>query len=131
MICIKMFIPERNIYQKFALFLIQILLKSSPVSGDTAGKIDLLSYDGRVLRILELKKPDSEETMLRCVLEGYTYMKTVDGEKLLGEWKFPEDTTIKASPFVFRNGAQHQEMMENIMLRRIKRYKRKQRRNFG
>jgi hypothetical protein len=29
-----MFIPERNIYQKFALFLIQILLKSSPVSGD-------------------------------------------------------------------------------------------------
>jgi hypothetical protein len=81
--------------------------------GDAAGKIDLLSYDGRVLRILELKKPDSEETMLRCVLEGYTYMKTVDGEKLLGEWKFPEDTTIKASPFVFRNGAQHQEMMEN------------------
>ena len=38
--------------------------------------------------------------MLRCVLEGYTYMKTVYGEKLLGEWKFPEDTTIKASPFV-------------------------------
>lgn len=80
--------------------------------GDAAGKIDLLSYNGRVLRILELKKPDSVETMLRCVLEGYTYMMTVDGMKLLDEWKLPGDTAIKASPFVFRNGIQHREMQE-------------------
>lgn len=93
--------------------------------GDAAGKIDLLSYDGDVLRILELKKPDSVETMLRCVLEGYTYMMTVDrakllGEwsmssnraKLLGEWSISSDTVIKSSPFVFRNGLQYQEMQE-------------------
>lgn len=81
--------------------------------GDTAGKIDLLSYDGQVLRILELKKPDSVETMLRCVLEGYTYMKTVNGEKLIEEWELPKDTIIKASPFVFKNGVQYQEMLED------------------
>ena len=79
---------------------------------DVAGKIDLLSYNGDVLRILELKKPDSVETMLRCVLEGYTYMMTVDREKLLTEWNMPSDTVIKASPFVFRNGLQYQEMQE-------------------
>lgn len=80
--------------------------------GDVAGKIDLLSYNGDVLRILELKKPNSVETMLRCILEGYTYMMTVDRTKLLAEWKMPSDTVIKASPFVFRNGLQYQEMQE-------------------
>lgn len=81
--------------------------------GDVAGKIDLLSYNGDVLRILELKKSDSVETMLRCVLEGYTYMMTVDKVKLLDEWEMPSDTVIKASPFVFRNGLQYQEMQED------------------
>ena len=61
---------------------------------DVAGKIDLLSYDGSTLFILELKKPDSEESMLRCVLEGFTY------------------TIIKPSPFVFRNKLQHEQMTE-------------------
>lgn len=88
----------------------QIPLKSKRT--DVAGKIDLLSYDGHILRILELKKPDSTETMLRCVLEGYTYMRTVDSKKILADWEMPRDTLIKASPFVFKNGIQHQEMKE-------------------
>ena len=45
---------------------------------DKAGKIDLLAYDGKILRMLELKKPHTGETMLRCVLEGYTYLRTAD-----------------------------------------------------
>ena len=79
---------------------------------DVAGKIDLLSYDGCTLYILELKKPDSEESMLRCVLEGFTYMQTVNKEKLLENFNLPADTTIKASPFVFRNKLQHEQMSE-------------------
>ena len=82
------------------------------VRTDVAGKIDLLGYDGRTLRILELKKPDSIETMLRCVLEGFTYMKTVDTKKLLKDFDLPADTLIKASPFVFKDGEQHKEMQE-------------------
>ena len=86
------------------------------VRGDKAGKIDLLAYneneEEKTLRILELKKPDSEETMLRCVLEAYTYLKVVDKDKLLKDFGLPEDTEIKACPFVFYDGEQHQEMKE-------------------
>lgn len=89
----------------------QIPLKAE--SGDKAGKIDLLSYDGRTLHILELKKPDSKETMLRCILEGYTYLHTVDQEKLLSDFSLPRDTVVKASPFVFIGSVQHQEFMED------------------
>ena len=40
------------------------------VQKDDVGKIDLLAYNEKekTLKILELKKPDSKETMLRCVL---------------------------------------------------------------
>ncbi len=79
---------------------------------DRAGKIDLFAYDGSTLRILELKEPDSTETMLRCVLEGYTYLRTVDSEKLLRDFSLPADTQMKACPFVFWNSRQHREMEE-------------------
>ena len=87
----------------------QTPLKSG--AGDEAGKIDLLSFDGKIMRILELKKPDSKETMLRCVLEGYTYLKTVNTDKLINDFEHKlEDVILKASPFVFYGGEQHKEM---------------------
>ncbi len=79
---------------------------------DKAGKIDLLSYDGKVLRILELKEPCSTESMLRCVIEGFTYMKTVDKQKLLKSFDLPDNTELVANPLVFINGHQHDEMDE-------------------
>lgn len=79
---------------------------------DVAGKIDLLSYDGKTMYILELKKPDSIETMLRCVLEGFTYMKTANTEKLLKDFNLPYDTKVVACPFVFLDGEQHKELEE-------------------
>ena len=89
----------------------QTPLKSN--ANDEAGKIDLLSFDGKIMRILELKKPDSKETMLRCVLEGYTYLKTVNSDKLITDFGYnPEETLLKASPFVFYGGEQHKEMAQ-------------------
>ena len=84
------------------------------IQTDKAGKIDLLAYNEneKTLRILELKKPDSKETMLRCVLEAYTYLKIVDKAKLLKDFGLPENTKIKACPFVFYDGEQHKEMKE-------------------
>lgn len=79
---------------------------------DVAGKIDLLSYDGTYLRILELKKLDNTETMLRCVLEAYTYMEIVNKSELLKSFELPETTFVKASPFVFKNSIQYFEMQE-------------------
>lgn len=88
----------------------QTPLKSSVHDRET-GKIDLLSYDGKVMRILELKKPDSKETMLRCVLEGFTYLKTADCPKLISDFGYePSRVSVKASPFVFYGGSQHREM---------------------
>ena len=85
------------------------------IRADKAGKIDLLAYneEEKTLRILELKKPDSEETMLRCVLEAYTYLKVVDRAKLLKDFGLPEDTEIKACPFVFYDGEQYKEMQQD------------------
>ena len=81
---------------------------------DNAGKIDLLGYDGKTLRILELKTPDSTETMLRCVLEGFTYLQTIkDQDKFLKDFSLPENTEIIACPFVFSNGAQKREMEDD------------------
>lgn len=88
----------------------QTPLKSS--QGDNAGKIDLLAYDGKVLRILELKKPDTNETMLRCVMEGYTYLKTADCRKLSEDFCLPIDTVIKACPFVFWDSVPYKEYKE-------------------
>ena len=84
------------------------------VQKDDVGKIDLLAYNEKekILRILELKKPDSKETMLRCVLEAYTYLRIVDKAKLLKDFDLPEDTIVKACPFVFFEGEQYKEMQE-------------------
>ena len=87
------------------------------IRADKAGKIDLLAYNEKenpkTLRILELKKLDSKETMLRCVLEAYTYLKIVDKAKLLKDFSLPEDTKIKACPFVFYGKEQYKEMQED------------------
>ena len=84
------------------------------IRADKAGKIDLLAYneEEKILRILELKRPNSDETMLRCVLEAYTYLKVVDKVKLLKDFGLPEDTEIKACAFVFYDGKQRKEMKE-------------------
>ena len=85
------------------------------IQTDKAGKIDLLAYneEEKILRILELKRPDSKETMLRCVLEAYTYLKVVDKDKLLKDFGLPKNTKIKACPFVFYDGEQYKEMQED------------------
>ena len=90
----------------------QTPLKSN--ADDEAGKIDLLSFDGKIMRILELKKPDSKETMIRCVLEGYTYLKTANKDRLISDFGYkPEAVILKASPFVFYGSEQHKEMVQS------------------
>lgn len=81
---------------------------------DKAGKIDLLVYNRskKLLYLLELKKPRSKETMLRCALESYTYLRTIDQAKLLADFGLPADTQIQATPFVAFKKFQYKEMME-------------------
>jgi len=98
----------------------QIPLKNNQT--DTAGKIDLLSYDDTIpaLRILELKQPKNQrETLLRCVLEAYTYSQMVDTNKLIKDAQnhfkklnIPDNTTIIACPLFFKNSLQWKEFDE-------------------
>ena len=65
------------------------------------GKVDLLAYQEKTatLVLIELKKPDNEETLLKAVLEVFTYSKLMDQPKLKrefqakfkGKFKMPTD----------------------------------------
>ena len=117
MIAMKLFDFSQNKGKVFDIIgkIIDYQTPLKNVRGDKAGKIDLLAYneEEKTLRILELKKPDSEETILRCVLEAYTYLKVVDKAKLLKDFELPEDTILKTCPFVFVDGAQYKEIQED------------------
>ena len=79
------------------------------------GKIDLLSVNNRTrcVYILELKKEDSKETMLRCVLEAYTYSRIVSRNKLLKDFGIEEGYKLKASPLVYVGSVQYNEFFDN------------------
>ncbi len=117
-VAIKLFNQSKNGY--IYDFIGEIIDYQTPLKSsrkDVAGKIDLLSYDkdNKVIHILELKKPNSTETMLRCVLEGHTYLRTVDSEKLISDFrKFQDKPVIKANPFVFKcvESNPYQEMQQ-------------------
>ena len=116
-IAMKLFDSSKNRGKVFDIIgkIIDYQIPLKNVRGDKAGKIDLLAYNEKekTLRILELKRPDSKETMLRCVLEAYTYLKVVDKAKLLKDFGLPEDTKIKACPFVFFGEEQYKEMQQD------------------
>lgn len=83
----------------------------------SAGKIDLLSvnHQTKTIYILELKRSNAKkpETMLKCVLEAYTYLQIVNGDKLKKDFDLPNDYTLQANPLVFHGDVQWQEMQEN------------------
>lgn len=119
MIAMKLFDSSQNQGKVFDIIgkIIDYQTPLKDIQTDKAGKIDLLAYNEKenpkTLRILELKRPNSDETMLRCVLEAYTYLKVVDKDKLLKDFGLPKNTKIKACAFVFYGGEQHQEMQKN------------------
>lgn len=88
-----------GMYNKSFDFIGEILNYQIPLKNkqtDKVGKIDLLSFDDNNLHILELKKPDNtEDTLLRCVLEVYTYWETVDKNKLNEDYRFQNKSVRK------------------------------------
>ena len=116
-IAMKLFDSSQNQGKVFDIIgkIIDYQTPLKDIQTDKAGKIDLLAYNEneKTLRILELKRPDSKETMLRCVLEAYTYLKVVDKAKLLKDFGLPKNTKIKACPFVFYGKEQYKEMQED------------------
>ena len=65
------------------------------------GKIDLISYneETKTFHLIELKYISNKETLLRAILEVYTYSQKVDQVKLIADYikdyKFKKSKTIK------------------------------------
>ena len=76
----KLLFYQREVDGLGYIFDYQTPLKAA--KSDSYGKIDLLGYnvDNKCYSVIELKyRPSgSEETLLRCVLEAYTYYKLLD-----------------------------------------------------
>jgi len=83
---------------------------------DSIGNIDLVSRNGDTLYILELKKPSSRESMLRCILEAYTYYLSIGSlNKFITS--FDDEGTIKRvaiAPLIFKNRSRHGSPWRNI-----------------
>jgi hypothetical protein len=81
---------------------------------DSAGKIDLLSYnkEENTACLLELKRPGSDETLLRCALEAYTYRKTVDKEKLLCDFGI-EGAVLRTGVLVFKDCLAYRDFQDD------------------
>ena len=80
----------------------QVPLKD--IKDDKLGEIDLLAHnkDTNEVYILELKKPQSPETLLRCILEVYTYSKIVDQNRLLKDFNL-EGNNIRKAVVIFED----------------------------
>lgn len=88
----------------------QVPLKSK--QSDNAGKIDLMTFDDAtgILRLIELKAPKSKETLLRCVLEIFTYYKTADTNGLLESYDLVDKCKeIRICPLFFKDSTQDKE----------------------
>lgn len=92
------------------------------VCDDTAGKIDLLAYAEKenVLYVLELKKSDSKETLLRCIMEIYTYYKQINGDKLLKDYSLSEDCTIVPAVLIYKETPAADKVSSSLSQKLIK-----------
>lgn len=101
------------------LFDYQIPLKRDDTNKVKAGKIDLVSWKTDVLYIVELKRASSVETLLRCVLEAYTYAKSIYGRKFIedlrvrGEYK-AENMRIVPCVMVFNGSKPGEEYCQMV-----------------
>lgn len=92
------------------------------VCDDTAGKIDLLAYAEKenVLYVLELKKSDSKETLLHCIMEIYTYYKQINGDKLLKDYSLSEDCTIVPAVLIYKETSAADKVSSSLSQKLIK-----------
>lgn len=84
----------------------QVPLKRS-AKDEGVGKIDLVSVDGSKLYVIELKVDTSEETLLRCAMEVFTYCRQANREQLMKDY---HATEIVPAVLVGKGGAQEAEL---------------------
>jgi len=94
----------------------QVPLKG--IRDDKAGKIDLVSFNRNkgIIWLIELKRRDNRETLLRCALEVATYYQLLDKRTFIESYRdLPaglETDCIQKAVLVFKCGSQHVEIKE-------------------
>ncbi|MCL2480458.1 MAG: hypothetical protein FWF38_01960 [Spirochaetaceae bacterium] len=97
-----------------------------PIKGkkkDKAGKVDLLAYNEslELLSLIELKREDNSETMLRAILEICTYYYQINKEQLKKELKEKgvchEVSDIQKIVLVFKDSYQIKQYRETESIR--------------
>lgn len=93
------------------------------------GKCDLVAFDDKLKRylILELKKEDNEEPLIRAVMESFTYRKMLDvksAAKNLRDYyhklNIPDNLPWVASPLLYYKKSQYEEYLKkNSKLRSL------------
>lgn len=114
---------EKNVSPIGKIIDYQIPLKK--IMKDIAGKIDLLAFNEETatLYLIELKAPKSKETLIRSVLEIYTYYKLLNIQKLIENYELKNKCKkIKLCSLFFINSKQDKEyntLNERINLRNL------------
>lgn len=76
------------------------------------GKIDLVAFNKgeNNVYLLELKRRDNTETLLRCVLEIYTYWKQLNEVNFKKSFDFlPEDAKVIPAILIFKDSEQYKQ----------------------
>ncbi len=88
--------------------------------GDSLGKIDLLAYDDKTdnLRIIEFKREYSKETILRCIMEAYTYKRLVDYNKdtFLTSFGLPKSAKIIPTVLIYTESNAYLQYKNNDLI---------------
>ena len=82
----------------------------TPLNYASSRNIDLISVRAGKLYILELKKRNSRETLLRCLLESYTYSRLADRSRLKESFGLGQNAPICICPLIFDDSAAFQEL---------------------
>jgi len=97
----------------------------------SVGAIDLLAYDEQsdTLTILEYKRKDNKEPLLRCVLEAYTYKTVVElnKDRFIKDFQVlipklsVDNTKINAAVFVYKGSRPyfHYNQSEDTKIRKL------------
>lgn len=73
-------------------------------------KVDLISADERTLYLLELKRIGSLETLLRCMLESFSYSVFVDKEKLKRDFGLRAELNVVICPLIFKGSIAYYDL---------------------
>lgn len=95
-----------------------------PIKGkitDSAGKVDLLAYNdkNKILTLIELKREDSKETMLRSILEISTYYAQINKNQLKNDFGYPSETNIQKAIFVFKESSLYKHYKDTKLVKKL------------